>query len=188
MRLFSPQSYFQKHSSGSCYFNAKVTKLTQNDRSVLTFEYNRESNLPLLWAADTSINVSEKVFVMGPLGQRALEAKLSLLDTSNRNLTNEQKELLLWHQRLGHAGQGWLQSLMRPGKPIIGERLDRDGVEGSAALAEGLELEGEGDQRFPGSGGGVEDDVVAGEEFEDGLLLMVVGCRIGGGEVIEENI
>ncbi len=124
IRLFSPQSYFQKHSSGSCYFDAKVTKLTQNDGSVLTFEYNRESNLPLLWPADTSLQVNERVFVMGPLGQRALEAKLSLLDASNRNLTNEQKELLLWHQRLGHAGQGWLQSLMRPSKPIIGERLD----------------------------------------------------------------
>jgi len=40
IRLFSPQSYFQKHSSGSCYFDANITKLTQSDGSVLTFEYN----------------------------------------------------------------------------------------------------------------------------------------------------
>ena len=31
---------------------------------------------------------------------------------------------------------------------LVGERLDRDGVVGAAALAEGFELEGEGDQRF----------------------------------------
>jgi hypothetical protein len=58
---------------------------------------------------------------------------------------------------------------------LVGEGLDRNGVVGAAALAEGFELEGEGDQRFPGAGGGVEDDVVAGEEFEDGFFLVVVG-------------
>ena len=71
---------------------------------------------------------------------------------------------------------------------LAGERLDRDGIIGAATLAERLELEGEGDQRFPGAGGGVEDDVVAGEEFEDGFLLVVVGFGAGGGEVTEENV
>ena len=37
---------------------------------------------------------------------------------------------------------------------LVGERLDRDGVVGAAALAEGFELECEGDERFPGAGGG----------------------------------
>jgi len=126
IQLFSPQSYFQKHSSGSCYFDANITKFTHSDGSVLTFEStsNLESNLPLLWPIDLSVNLSSNVFTLGPLGHRALEAKLSLLGNSNRNLTNEQKELLFWHQRLGHAGQGWLQSLMRPSKPVIGERLE----------------------------------------------------------------
>ena len=73
-------------------------------------------------------------------------------------------------------------------KFLIGERLDRNGVVGAAALAEGFELEGECDQRFPGAGGGVEDDVVAGEEFEDGFLLVVVGLGAGGGELVEEGI
>ena len=41
-------------------------------------------------------------------------------------------------------------------------------------MAEGFELEGEGDQRFPGTGGGVEDAAVAGEEFEDGFFLVVM--------------
>ena len=71
---------------------------------------------------------------------------------------------------------------------LVGERLDRDGVVGAAALAEGFELKGEGDERFPGAGGGVEDDVVAGEEFEDGFFLVVVGLGAGGGEVVEEGV
>ncbi len=71
---------------------------------------------------------------------------------------------------------------------LVGEGLDRDGVVGAAALAEGFELEGEGDERFPGAGGGVEDDVVAGEELEDGFFLMVVGLGAGGGEVVEESV
>ena len=71
---------------------------------------------------------------------------------------------------------------------LVGERLDRDGVVGAAALAEGFELEGEGDERFPGAGGGVEDDVVAGEELEDRFLLVVVRLGVGGGEVVEKGV
>ena len=67
---------------------------------------------------------------------------------------------------------------------LVGEGLDRDGIIGAAALAEGFELEGEGDEGFPGAGGGVEDDVVAGEEFEDGFFLVIVGLCAGGGEIV----
>ena len=57
-----------------------------------------------------------------------------------------------------------------------------------AVLAEGFELEGEGDEGFAGAGGGVEDDVVASEKFENGFLLVVVGLGVGGGEVVEEGV
>ena len=71
---------------------------------------------------------------------------------------------------------------------LVGEGLDRDGVVGAPSLAEGFELEREGDQRFPGAGGSVEDDVVASEEFENGFLLVVVGLGAGGGQVVEEGV
>jgi hypothetical protein len=71
---------------------------------------------------------------------------------------------------------------------LVGERLDRDGVVRATARAEGFELEGEGDQRFSLTGGGVEDDVVADEEFEAGFFLMVVGLGACGGEVVEEGV
>ena len=35
---------------------------------------------------------------------------------------------------------------------------------------------------------GIEDDVVAGEKFEDGFFLVVVGLGVSGGEVVEEGV
>ena len=46
---------------------------------------------------------------------------LQLLQAINTNLTKPQKELLLWHQRLGHAGFSWVQDLMHPGKTNVGD-------------------------------------------------------------------
>jgi hypothetical protein len=47
-------------------------------------------------------------------------------------------------------------------------------------------VEGRRDERFPGAGGGVEDDVFALEEFQDGVFLMIVGLDTGIDEVGEE--
>ena len=41
-------------------------------------------------------------------------ATLYVLDKTNQNLTSAQKDLLLWHFRLGHMGFAHLQQLMRP--------------------------------------------------------------------------
>ena len=40
-----------------------------------------------------------------------------MLDDNNYNLSKHEKELLLWHYRLGHAGFAWIQTLMRQRKP-----------------------------------------------------------------------
>ena len=37
----------------------------------------------------------------------------SVADESNQNLTSAQKELLLWHWKLGHANLQWIQTLCR---------------------------------------------------------------------------
>ena len=51
----------------------------------------------------------------------SLESTLSLLDDNNYNLSEHEKELLLWHCRLGHAGFAWIQTLMRQRKPTAHE-------------------------------------------------------------------
>ena len=44
---------------------------------------------------------------------------ITLLDKNNHNLSWQQKELMLWHQRLGHAGFRWIQNPML--KPKVDE-------------------------------------------------------------------
>ena len=51
----------------------------------------------------------------------SLESTLSLLNDNNYNLSKHEKELLLWHCRLGHAGFAWIQTLMRQPKPTSHE-------------------------------------------------------------------
>ena len=41
-----------------------------------------------------------------------MQSFLSVLHQTNQNITSLQKELLLWHQRLGHAGFQWNQAFM----------------------------------------------------------------------------
>jgi hypothetical protein len=41
-------------------------------------------------------------------------ASLSVFDETNQNITSAQKELLLWHSRLGHLGFNHIQRLMHP--------------------------------------------------------------------------
>ena len=44
----------------------------------------------------------------------ALASESDVLHRSNNNLTDSQKELLLWHQRLSHASIHWVRLLLRP--------------------------------------------------------------------------
>ena len=54
---------------------------------------------------------------------------------------------------------------------LIDKGLDRAGVNGAAALGEGLEVERGGHERFARAGGRVEDDVFLLEQLEDGRFL-----------------
>ena len=53
-----------------------------------------------------------------------IEHTLSLLDEINHNMSKPQKELMLWHQHLGHAGFRWIQSLMRKPKHEVGDNQE----------------------------------------------------------------
>jgi hypothetical protein len=75
------------------------------------------SNLPLLPLANTNYIV--RCFWSQAFGFNSSEfaaindIKSSLLIASNTNLSQPQKEVLLWHQRLSHVSIPWIQSLMR---------------------------------------------------------------------------
>ncbi len=115
IRLNSPQTYFQEHGAGSCTFDHTQLTLTTALGNDLQFPYHPSSNLPLMFL---DRNVSQA----GLTGHQVLtlstdpelhDKMKSLLHQENYNLTQPQKELLLWHYRLcHHAGLGWVQTLM----------------------------------------------------------------------------
>lgn len=69
-------------------------------------------NLPLLqlsnsvdsclWAKFFAFNVDDKI-----------DWKKAILDTTNQNLTAAQRELLVWHFKLSHAGLSTVHNLCR---------------------------------------------------------------------------
>ena len=54
-------------------------------------------------------------------------------------------------------------------------------------MGEGGEVQGGGDERLAGAGGGVQDDVLPLEEGEDRFLLRGIEDELLGGNVVEET-
>ena len=124
IRLFSTQSYFQEHEGGRLIqeTNRIVVDLPNSQGDIsLEFPYHPVSNLPLM-LLDQSENdvVGLTCRQRANLGSTASDA-YGILSDQNLNLSPAQKELLLWHNRLGHAGFAWIQSLMRPRKGVEGD-------------------------------------------------------------------
>jgi hypothetical protein len=142
VRLFSTQSYFQENSKGSRHPKAymrqdheKVTIVTPLGEE-LVFNYQPHSNLPLMFL-DFCTNqaglTGQQVYELttGP----DLERIITLLNDNNYNLSNSQKELLLWHSRLGHAGFARIQDLMRGKKNNYGDYKDPPIIETKTAAS-----------------------------------------------------
>ncbi len=78
--------------------------------------------------------------------------------------------------------------LTAKGQPLfVDQGLDRAGVNRTAALGEGLELERESDQRLTRARWGIEDDVAFLEQFQDGGFLSGVEFQVRGGDVIQKT-
>jgi hypothetical protein len=99
-QLFCPQHHFQSWerstqatSPGS--FTVQATKCIYVDNLGWKMQWSMLA-LPVLRATCCS----------------QCEASPLVLDPTNTNLTSPQKELKLWHDRLGHCGFGWVQRLM----------------------------------------------------------------------------
>ena len=126
IRLFSPQTYFQESAtkSGRSEFDHASLTFTTHDGNRLQFPYHPGSNLPVMYVDwDTphaGLSASHLQFLQSTT---AIES-LSKLLQENHNLGKPEKELLLWHSRLGHAGFGWIQDLMRTRKNAVGETAD----------------------------------------------------------------
>ena len=80
----------------------------------------------------------------------------------------------------------WAELAAEGEKLLVHQRLDGTGVDGALALSQRLEVQRGGDEGFAGAGGGVEDDVLLLEKFEDGRLLRGIQLQPARGDVVEE--
>jgi transposase InsO family protein len=111
VRLLSPQSLFTSIEGSDGHQNAKMYEIKLPDNMILEARYGR-ANLPLLelsgstdsclWSKFFAFNASDKS-----------DWKKAILDASNQNLTAAQKELLVWHFKLSHAGLSTVHNLCR---------------------------------------------------------------------------
>jgi hypothetical protein len=112
IRLFSPQAYFQENEDkGKCIIRGRTTTLELPDGSSLEFPYNPSSNLPFMFQGGPVVagaKYCDATYLSHPPSFQSL---MSVTEQTNQNLRPSQKELLLLHQKLGHAGFQWCQSL-----------------------------------------------------------------------------
>ena len=135
IRLYSPQYHFKENMVGSMKLNHNAVSLHLSQQKTLEFPFNPSSNLPLMLLADhlsfltaffapsglqSSLTSHESAVRDSPLFE-SMDALIKendlsalLVDESNSNLSKAQKELLVWHWKLGHVDMKRLQSLMHP--------------------------------------------------------------------------
>jgi hypothetical protein len=111
VRLLSPHRYLHEQQSGSFIITPteSIFRFPDDKSSQLTFrmwtDSNTRSDLPIAFIV-SSPTERESVHDHAYL-------ELSILDTDNVNLAVTQKELMLWHFRLGHFHLEWIQKLFR---------------------------------------------------------------------------
>ena len=94
---------------------------TGTGETTLSFPINPGNNLPL--ALPMPMDSGFCTF--------NLDTDMLLFNVSsetNQNLTAPQKELLGWHQKFGHCGFSWVQSLMIPRHPQYRIHREEDGL------------------------------------------------------------
>ena len=125
VRLLSTQTYFQEHGKGSILQDHEKVILSTSRGEELSFPYDLGSNLPLMYLdhRSASVGLSQRQ-VLTLSRSEELDHTCTLLDYNNYNLSKPQKELMLWHQRLGHAGFRWIQTLMRKPKHEVGDNTE----------------------------------------------------------------
>ncbi len=125
IRLCSPQVYFAENEGGHCEFDHTKLDFHLADGQTLQFGFCCHTNIPLmrLFHDPAHQGPGAETFLGRALcaDARLREQVRTLLNDNNHNLTRSQKELALWHARLAHAGQGWIQDLMFKVKHQAGE-------------------------------------------------------------------
>ena len=114
IRLFSPQACFQEGKRNEGSFSGDKDKITLflPNKDPLEFPYQCGSNLPfMLMNEQQFVHTSHTAGFCEDEPHDPVHICNCVLEQMNQNLAGPQKELLLWHWRLGHAGFEWVQRL-----------------------------------------------------------------------------
>jgi hypothetical protein len=118
IRLFSPQAYFGKNKRASLFMDHSKTILTLHDGTPLKFPYNTGSHLLLMLTTKALAKPSKFIGLTFQYFQTSfdlngsLASLLNVINETNQNLTAAQKELLVWHQKWGHADTQQCQAIL----------------------------------------------------------------------------
>lgn len=133
VRLFSPQVYFQANPNSTMTVSHGGLTLITADGVDLHFPFQADSNLPLMLTRQCLAKQIRKRAliscgmqlsdVFGMADEASDAAYLTTWDDSNRNLSAAQRELLLWHQRFGHADMSLVQRLLAQPKDEHTKRI-----------------------------------------------------------------
>jgi len=116
VRLLSPQVLLQT-VGGSAVMKENKIKFNLDIGHQFSARFCSRSNLPLIpLAQNQQKNFWNEAFGYTANNIRKVNELRSVLANDNTNLSNSQKELLLWHQRLSHTSMHWVQILMRDRK------------------------------------------------------------------------
>jgi hypothetical protein len=118
VRLFSPQVLLKTIGGFSTQIVHGI-KVSLDNGIKLSATVCPHSNLPIIPLAHEAS--SKRCFWTQAFGFSAdsfqdLNLICNVLHQTNTNLSQSQKELLLWHQRLSHASVKWIQVLIRDQK------------------------------------------------------------------------
>ena len=106
-----------KHYQGGKFVvNADRMRITSNDTNPISVYISPDINLP------TSIAFE---YTCVPTGTEEFHNVISEVHSDNMNLCEPQKDLLRWHQRLGHISFNNVKFLMRSGVLANTERTRR---------------------------------------------------------------
>jgi hypothetical protein len=122
VRLFSPQIYFIQEQGGELRMDRfGVHLVTADGGTTLSFPINPGNNLPLALPIPM-----DSGFCTFKLSEESIF--LNAMNETDQNLTAPQKELLGWHQKFGHCGFSWDQSLMIPQNPQYQIHINQEGL------------------------------------------------------------
>ena len=121
VRLLSPQVYFGMAGAGNCSFDSENVAINAPNGAELNFEFEKTSKLPFMLLSEHAefVGTSNTARIALTTAESISKVR-NVLQDQNLNLAPWEKEVSLVHQRLGHAGVTWCQSLMKKKKGVLG--------------------------------------------------------------------